>query len=374
MKSIALTKVQLDGFVTENILPGEDGSMLVRATLTSDQPDFYLYMRGIQGVINDRIRAAGIHFNLDHTSSLLLLVHSDKSADLYLGPLSLRMEITAKRDLKAGDVLYLTDVADLRKVGLPDVSIRSDDQVIYCFKVGWKFGLFFDLIRGRDFNIVQMELELANLRRHLLFQNEYEAVSDPIIFALLTEAGWFPFIEIMGGEFERLLNAFKSECGIEEQEAALLSSFDENRIDRIGNRWWKRPHFEERRPILEPALKAFKNGDNVSCLKNLLTEIEGIIRDKRIADLGSSVKLDKLLDFVIEQGIKKTGTEASLFFPKEFLRYLRNHTFADFNPHKAKTDRASRHSVGHGGATSDAYTDIRALQAILTLDQICFFL
>lgn len=34
----------------------------------------------------------------------------------------------------------------------------------------------------------------------------------------------------------------------------------------------------------------------------------------------------------------------------------------------------SRHSVGHGAAAATAYTMERALQALLTLDQVSFYL
>jgi hypothetical protein len=40
----------------------------------------------------------------------------------------------------------------------------------------------------------------------------------------------------------------------------------------------------------------------------------------------------------------------------------------------APTSDASRHSVGHGAANATAYTQKRALQAILTLDQIARYL
>jgi hypothetical protein len=33
----------------------------------------------------------------------------------------------------------------------------------------------------------------------------------------------------------------------------------------------------------------------------------------------------------------------------------------------------SRHAVGHGAAAADSYTDARALQALLTIDQLAFY-
>ena len=39
------------------------------------------------------------------------------------------------------------DIADIRSMKFSNIKITESDKVIYCFKVGWKFGLFFDLDR-----------------------------------------------------------------------------------------------------------------------------------------------------------------------------------------------------------------------------------
>jgi hypothetical protein len=62
-----------------------------------------------------------------------------------------------------------------------------------------------------------------------------------------------------------------------------------------------------------------------------------------------------------------------LFFPKEFQRYLAENIYGNFDP-VAGGVTASRHGVGHGAAPEETYTQVRALQVILTLDQIFFYL
>ncbi|MER9222695.1 hypothetical protein NKI48_27985 [Mesorhizobium sp. M0644] len=52
---------------------------------------------------------------------------------------------------------------------------------------------------------------------------------------------------------------------------------------------------------------------------------------------------------------------------------MKSRTFAEFDP-AARTGKASsRHAVGHGEADSESYTQVRALQAFLTLDQLAFY-
>jgi len=214
MKSIKLSSVKISGFATRNMLPGEEGFILVRAKLTSSQPEFHLYMRGIDSLVVNAARTARKELTLDHTSTLLLLIRSDDSADLYLEPIPLIMEMLAKDPIKEGQIVYRRDIADLRRIRLQDVKIGSTDRIIYCFKVGWKFGLFFDLGQNRELDIDQMELDLAHLRRLLVYENEYEATSETAVFDQLTQDGWFPFIEIIGGDFDDLLKAYKRQFAV----------------------------------------------------------------------------------------------------------------------------------------------------------------
>ena len=50
-----------------------------------------------------------------------------------------------------------------------------------------------------------------------------------------------------------------------------------------------------------------------------------------------------------------------------------NYTFANYDPDNHAGDAGSRHAVGHGAANSESYTMIKALQVILTLDQLAFY-
>lgn len=106
----------------------------------------------------------------------------------------------------------------------------------------------------------------------------------------------------------------------------------------------------------------------------MLTEIEGIVHDAYAAETGQTARGQKLLKFAIERGIRKAGDGSTLFYPREFLDYLKNHTFAHFDRMSSSELTLSRHSASHGAAPASAYTPIRALQAILTIDQISFFL
>jgi hypothetical protein len=45
--------------------------------------------------------------------------------------------------------IYHSDIADVRRLRMSWLALQPKDGVLCCFKVGWKFALFFDLHPGR---------------------------------------------------------------------------------------------------------------------------------------------------------------------------------------------------------------------------------
>ena len=84
-------------------------------------------------------------------------------------------------------------------------------------------------------------------------------------------------------------------------------------------------------------------------------------------------KTDELLKHLKEKGLEKTKNKEPLIFPDFFSDFLQNYLFPKFNLVKNNID-LSKHTSGHGVAEAESYTKERALQAILILDQIFFYL
>ena len=63
----------------------------------------------------------------------------------------------------------------------------------------------------------------------------------------------------------------------------------------------------------------------------------------------------------------------SLLLPQQLLNYLTKSVFSHFNVETGTVD-LSRNSVAHGTAEEEDYTLEKALQGILTLDQIYFYI
>jgi hypothetical protein len=350
-----------------------------RGAYTSDQPEFHRYIDSLTSTLSHALEATGHQVLFDSVSWFLVVVRGDRSADLYVDTVPVSLFVRVKRDHEVGQSVTDQSMADVQCMRFNGLELTDDDQIIFCFKVGWKFALFFDLGRqraeldqGYPLNVSDMEADLAHLYRLLRFQGAYETVADKGMLDRLLADGWFPFIEILGPDFESLRRGYL-EDSVEAHESALLKAFTPERIDGLAAGWWRHAALADRRPILEPALEAFKRGEAVSTIKILLTEIEGVIRDAYVAALGETAKLTKLLDFLIERGVANSS-RTSTYFPLQFLGYLQQYTFADFDLGTGAGVSATRHGVSHGAAKAGDYTMRRALQAILTVDQIRFYL
>jgi hypothetical protein len=283
------------------------------------------------------------------------------------------MAAMAKRAVSAGEAVFDSDIIDVVAVDFPDVEIVPTDKIIYVFREAWRFGLGFDFNPENKFNRDAFARGLGTLFRKLKYRHLYELLENPTLFSQLTAAGWFPFSEIIGHEFKDLLQASEAGFALADAETKLLAAFGADRIDRILARWLQKPHFKSKERLLVTALNAYKSNDPVSVLKIILTEIEGVLANAYGEAVGGHANLASLLKFATEAAERKAGAPDTLFFPAAFAEYLRSYTYAKFDRSTGDIQAGSRHAVGHGAAEAASYTQTRALQAILTLDQLAFY-
>lgn len=315
---------------------------------------------------------AGVH-------SFIAVVHPDDCADVYVNEsFQDSLEILAKNDIKAGQLVRSGDIADIRRLKA-DVPVGEDDKIIYCFKVEWKFGLVFDMPTfGQKLDIDRFWRMCGDLYRHVAFENVYEALAEGPAFDVMRDAGWFPFIELIGGNWDDLVASYRAQPPLEPRIKEMPSKFTDERIGRMASRWWYKKAFADKRPLIEAGLQAFMRRDGagyINCITTLYPLIEGILRDVYFAEKGivNGAKTPELLRLLHDKGKLKSGSDASLFLPADFFKYLSDIVFARFDVEKGNV-KMSRNSAMHGVADPADYSDVRALQAVLILDQICFYL
>ncbi len=298
------------------------------------------------------------------------------------------IEARTKRKVSVGQDIMMSGIADIRKLAFPDADIKDTDKIIFCTKVGWRFGLFFDFTAGLvqaepddsimpyKLNVENMQIDLGKLHRSLAFYDVYKTIESKKMFSKILKDGWFPFIEIVGAEYKKLYDAYKTSFDRTNRIKAITAEFDEKRINDITKRWWDNPLYRARKKLINAGTVAYLQDDPqgfISCIKNLNPEIEGVLRGVYIADNGPAKKLNtnQLINHIIEKA-SSSSSQDSLLLPTAFLVYLRDVVFASFDITKGNIE-ISRNSSSHGVADAKKYTKNRALQAILVLDQLYFY-
>src|SRR5207244_2941012 len=120
----------------------------------------------------------GPSFQPEIVGDFLAVIHPDLSADIYAGCIPRQFKFKAKRRIEPYARIPRADLADITEQRFIDIEIRPADSVVYCFRVGWRFGLFFDFRptagtsrEGED----ELWRALGSAHRFLMFFDEYIA-------------------------------------------------------------------------------------------------------------------------------------------------------------------------------------------------------
>ena len=345
--------------------------------ITFNSPKFYTY---IDQISNIYLSPPEVSKSVNRIHNFLILIHNDLSADIYINDFKVRARMRLKRNLEIGTLIRKSDIADVQALELPEIEIQDSDSVICCLKVGWKFLLYVNFLgEGRRLDVASMQTDLGRFYRYLSFQEVYHTLESEACFKEMVADGWFPFIELLGKDYEELAAIYKNGRPVSDHAVkTLLDRFDKARLKVMTDEWWENFLFQEKRELLQAGIDAFlgrTKSDYINCIKTLYTEIEGIMRLLYFKETGKGNRIGQkeFISQLIAIGERYTGADSdSLLLPQQFLKYLTENVFANFNVDTGMVD-LSRHSVAHGAAEGNEYTSERALQGILILDQIYFY-
>lgn len=370
---IMLTGVNLHGVAAKACRGGEQAEVYVRLSMTSDDANFHRIVEGLSEAIQHYALRAGKGIDFDRACMIVLVIKSNDQAELWVDAAAVTLNIMVKRSMKAGTVLFENDIGDVSGMWFPTLTFDKTDRIVVLFRQDWAFGLYFDFNPEGDLDCVGAQRHLGRLYRLLKYRHLYQTMANETMARKLIAAGWFPFVEILPKGFRELTNTLEADFPLDDIETKLLASFDDNRLDQMLTRWASKPHFQDKQALLEAAIKHFKANESIAAIKIAITEIEGILRAAYPSTRKPRPKLGDLLDFAIESAAQKAGGIDTLLLPEAFAQYLRSYTFARFDPANSLGNAGSRHAVGHGAAEADSYTQVRALQVLLTLDQLAFY-
>jgi len=365
----------MSGFSVSNARPGEKVDLLANAFLTSDDNDFHRYMNLIY---NYYLSKTGMPARTIHR--FVIVLHQDLKADIYLNDFQMMMHTRYKRKISIGEKVYINDIADIDQVSFPEVSISEKDCIIYCFREGWKFGLYFDF---KQFLPPETKLNIANLNKvlgkchsYLLFKNVYDTLQNEIRLSEMSKDGWFPFIQLLGSDYDLLFEIYENKFDFENRIQKFVNGFTKDRIEKFIQYWWENSIFSEKKSILEAGIKGYAENTAegfITCIKTIYSEIYGILTIFYFYKYQKAGKIRDLIQEIKNEVVIKTASDLSLLLPKNFGDYLENVFFKNFNLETDELD-LSRHSVDHGLAKVEDYNKMKALQGILILDQLSFYL
>ncbi|HDS09821.1 MAG TPA: hypothetical protein ENN73_06280 [Firmicutes bacterium] len=362
----------LEGFFVPSTGSGEMVEIISEALLTSDDARFLKYMEKIKNVF-----LTPLDISINSIYQLLIVCHPDFSAHVYTNDIQIEYWNKAGEEINPGEKKTGL-IRELYGINFPEIAINPEDKLFFCFKENWKFGLFFyiDPFNILDFDWVSSRI--AFLFRRMKLDNIYETNETNLEFMKMMIDGWFPFVELIGEEFDHLISLYKDPHNFNGKMNHFLSRFDKTRIDIISFKWWENPVFADKQELIEEGIGHYLRGTSegyLNCLSILFSQIEEVIKAQYARESGKTgnISMSYLLTYLIERGKTKIGHKDSLYIPDYYYRYLKEIVFAVFKFEKDNL-KVSDIVPTNMDIEPETFLKIRALETFLILDQIYFYL
>lgn len=347
---------------------GEQIKVLQRSFFTSYQDDHRHFF--------DEILRVFPNLNLNELNEIIIVLRNKKCYIYRNFPIS--MKIRSKVSIPAGSAVFENQILDIVGIKFEDsvfnLDIRDGDKFVWLFRTGWSFGLYFDF--SGQLSTDELEKILGECYKQVKYHSLYSFVSSKESFASLLDLGWFPFVQLLGGLFSKLQFGITDKKGMMVIENEIIRSFSQERIDQFVQYWWNNEILAEKKDIITAALSAYNARSKegiINCINTLVGQIEGIVRLDYHKAMGRRPSTKELIEYLRIRANGSFSDPGSLGFPGPFLGYIEKVFFRSFDMERQDIE-LSRHSVQHGVARQEDYTRVRALQLILVLDQIYFYL
>jgi hypothetical protein len=307
---------------------------------------------------------------VDH---LLAIIRRDRTATVYLNELQMIREIQIKRPCEKGDPIFADDIADLHRVKFQDVNIPENCGIIYIFSVGWRRGIFYDLLplnpreaKSREYDV---EVLLAQFHSYLLFQERFKVSDDQ--WRALFDGQWFPFVSLKNSTIRSLLEQAANNWPLDDLVPVIANEV-RSALPNFLRRWKNIPSFADHIPFLEQAAQRYDAGDHISTTAILYPRLEGLMRShQRSADPSGKASQKGLAGSTVKH-VAENRHASTLLLPGKFNEYIEKVYFAGFDPNASKIS-ISRNSVGHGVVQADECSLKAATISVLLVDQLAFY-
>lgn len=352
---------------------GEEVPVIFREFCSSEDGDKLISRLEIVSALLNRI-PDNRRPNPSQVDHMLAVIHKDKTADLYINELSIIAQVQIKKKVEAYQPVYESDMADIRSLKFDGVKIPDDAGLVFLFSVGWRKGLFYDLgpfhprlNYVRDYNL---DNRLGELFSHLMFRDRLKISDDA--WKNLFAQGWFPFAALSPSLSKEIAGHAENGWEIDDLLPKVTDEVKES-LSKWIEKWSKNSSYKDHISLLRTAAERFFGSDYYSAVSLIYPRIEGILRNAPLShEPEKKVTQDRLAETTVKVGLLSAGTPMMPFFPEKFQQYLKEVYFRNFDP--SQPEGASRHTVGHGVAPEEAFSEKSSIIGFLILQQLSYFL
>ena len=362
------------GFSMASAKPGEYLWICQKEFVSSENGDLLIsrldnYVTALLIKISEVHKIMIIPSSIDNMLAILM---GDGSTTVYIN-VPIRVLMRSKKSVKAGQAIYRKDIADIKELVFNDIEIPDDVGVMALFSVGWRKGLFYDLVplptgtEKRDYNLNQL---LGGYFAYLTFQERFKITDSE--WNSLFQNGWFPFITLNTELINSIISHNREGWNVDD----LLAGIQKDVLKRLPDRlkaWAIIKAFEPHMDFISKAAEHYQKDDAISCISVLYPRIEGIMREyQSIQGQPEKESQKDLAGTVLPVNETSEKHRYTPLLPVMFHQYLSDVYFASFDPSK-KENTLSRNTIGHGVATKENFDAKGATLGFLILDQLSYY-
>lgn len=358
------------GYAQNSARSGEGVTLVVKEFCSSeDGASFISRLEGIPSMLLSRLPAED-RLKPSQIDRLLALIDQDWNVTLYLNSeVILQCTYTHKgKEVSTGDAVHQDNIADIRRIDFEGIVLPPEVGFLFLFSVGWRKGLYFDFqplfppyFPKREEDVGRT---LAKVFSYVAFQDLFQLSADA--WNALFGQRWFPFISLRNETRKKIITYASENWDIDELLESIAADTRE-RLPLMRETWEKKKVMAGHLPLLARAYDTYLSGDYISSASILYPRIEGVMRQLYPGSGRPSVRA--LLQTVLEAGTSGRHSH-SLLLPDNFVHYLREVYFANFDPKNPNV--FSRHSIAHGVAPAADFSLKAATIGFLILDQLSF--
>ncbi len=333
----------------------------------------------------------------------LIITDKEATADFYIDrqlPFICQLQ-TKGRKYQIGDTIQFNeDTRTFHSIRLDEIkTLLSNEHAFMGYLSGSNFGididaLYFDFTYSDALkNIQNFFSEITEKVQSSIFKTAYEVCEIYAEYSRLQKKdnktedetiklsrligrldrlrGWFPFQRILGKNFDNLYNdIMRFPFGnFYFPYLPILNAFDNKKINELISDWKQTEIMPCKQ--LEIGLEHYQNQDPFSSMHVLAPYIEGIVRytlNKKTKSM-KQPEISEKISKDLEKQLHATDNDS--LYVKGFKAYLENTWFTPFSNNET-TSTISRNIVSHGISQYEECTMEKALQLILTIDQLYY--